>query len=248
MTLSPTDQPTNNNQPDSSGPGPEFVPTHYVSLRVTLSHSEENNVISLLGDAHYIMYPHLGKAGDNPHYHILIVTTDAKDCEKYRLRFKRAYKSEGNEFIRVKFMSNGILNAITYCAKEGTKAIHSQEDDRHLIDSAPAWEERERNIGGYLISKPGPRVHEDHFKIITLRNIEKSSLRFRQRKGLKTKSLSKILAAMHNEGYRLDSNILKNGIPAPIYEEFEAQCSGTTTWTVDRFDLMRVPVSWRVSI
>jgi hypothetical protein len=216
------------------------IPTHYISARVTVEHSRWDEVHACIADQRYLSWPHLGKGTDNPHFHILIVESDAKAIEKLRKRFKDKMALKGNGQVRFKLEGNGILHAITYCAKEGTPAIHSQEADSFLVESAPPWEQRDTpGIGSHFNSRERKPIHEDHFRELTYRNLEKATLRYHQQYGTKP-TLEDTLSHMHQHGWRLHVSLVRGGIPAPYYDEFEAKCKGETTWRKSKFQMMRV--------
>lgn len=222
------------------------VPTHYISVRLTIDHSRWDEAVSIFEGMRWLAWPHLGKSKDNPHYHVLVVESDAKVTERIRKRARDKLKLSGNGQFRAKLEGNGILNAITYCAKEGTVALHSHEEDRRLIDMAPDWEHRD-GIGQYMMKKGQKPLHEDHFKELTYRNLEKATLRYHQQYSTKP-TLEDTLEHMHQHGWRLNIAVIRGGIPSTFYDEFEAKCKGGSIWKKSKFAMMRVVPGWQGSI
>lgn len=240
MTSSQTDR-----QTDTVMDTDVVIPTCYVSIRVTVPHDTRSRVLKLLDDQSiYIVYPHMGKDGTNPHFHIFVPSSDKRLCDTMRNRFKREYGRSGNEFIAVKFMSNGILNSITYGSKEGSEPVVKGDEAVRWVSVAPPWEDRPKNIGAYLDKPLKREVDPDHFRQITFRNIEKVTLRYRQQRGIKSDQLEVTLAAMHADNYRLDRSLTMHGIPAVVFDEFTAKCKGETKWSANRFSMMRVKENW----
>lgn len=228
MTDEPTHQPTND-QPD--------VPTFYVSLRITINHSEWENIkASVLHDCDYVAFPHRGHESNNPHFHIFVPAGDKKVSEKLRKRVKDKLSISGNERFSCQYRGNGILHAITYGSKEGTTAYVSSSAMQNLVQMAPEWIQRDKGIGGYMKAQSmGREPNPDHFKLITPRNIEKVTLRYRQNNGIKSVELEDTLEAMHLNGWRLAECFLRNGIMSSIFESFTASCRGKQHWTSGKF-------------
>lgn len=243
MDSPPTDRPT-----DSSQTVEPTVPTHYISIRLTVAHDEWPKVMSsVLHDTiDYIAYPHFGKDRSNPHYHIFIPSSDTRGGDKFRNRINKVF-GKGNEVFSIAFKSNGILNAITYGSKEGTESITGSLSMLSLVEQAPAWEHKEMGIGAYLKKPKVSRLDPDHFSQLTYRNIEKATLRYRQRRGIKSDQLEDTLEAMFKDNWRFDRSLLDRGIPAAIFTEFTKQCHGESGWCKNRFLRMRVCENWNMS-
>lgn len=136
------------NQPELLGP------QTYVSLRVTIGHDEWEIVETCVYDVSwYISYPHLGKDGNNPHWHVLLPGSDKRDVEKFRKRLKKSGLS-GNRQLSVKLCENGVLQGISYCAKERTTPKTRGPVDE-WIDKAPRW--MNANLGVNLNPKTQSR-------------------------------------------------------------------------------------------
>lgn len=115
------------------------VPDEYIGVRVTASHSQINAVLesAFSEDEWYICYPHMGKHGDNEHFHIVAAHRDKAARERLRTAVRNACGA-GNKFFSIKCYKNGVTHAITYTAKEGTTAITKGSVEQWISD-APAW-------------------------------------------------------------------------------------------------------------
>ena len=111
-----------------------------MSIRITIPH----NVFQPLFDVcffdteWYISFPHLGKNGNNPHFHVLMPAISAKAVGPIRQRIQRAGYS-GNKQFSIKFMQNGLQLGIQYCSREGIMPSHSGPTCQKWIDGSPAW-------------------------------------------------------------------------------------------------------------
>lgn len=244
MTALQTDGQTDRlDGPDSQSDG-AYKFRSYVSIRVSVPHSEWSKIESdvLLDGVEYIAYPHVGSKTHVEHFHIFIPTDDSKRVDMYRKRVHRAFPdlSGGNKLVSAKFMQNFISNAVTYGSKEGTQPYTRGDWTAKLIETAPAWEHQ--NIGKFCTGrKPGSRPRDpDHFLLITPRNIERLTLRFRKEHGISSTDLADTLTVMYNHEYRLAEVFYRNGIQKCYFELFERACKGhapSTSWTFQR--LMR---------
>ena len=86
-TLVSVDQPTN--PPTYVQPLVEEViyhgfPSTYMSVRITLIHSQWDILYeSCFKDVSwYISYPHMGKNGNNPHFHVLMPADSTRDISR----------------------------------------------------------------------------------------------------------------------------------------------------------------------
>jgi len=243
-TNQPTNQPPTMSEVEVVEEPQDTLPVSYLSLRVTRPHSDWDQIVTTLHDCEWLAWPHSGKGNDNPHYHIIIPSSDPKAVERHRKRIKTLFKDGGNGLVSCKLLTNGVHSAITYCAKEGTKALHSHAHHAAWIESAPVWVDSSKNIGASLLKRPIRELNPEHFRQISYRNLEKSTLLYRQRHGIKSKRLEDVLAAMHKDNYRLDVSVLRNGIPSIFYDQFEAACDGTTIFTPGKFTMMRRIEPW----
>lgn len=232
----PTNQPTN----------PPTLADDYISLRITVGHDRIRDVVDtvLFGVDKYIVYPHLGSMGKNPHVHICIPGTyTSKDVERYR---KRCYKfARGAGKLMAKTLSNGIAGFVSYVKHEaGTPILQGFEKD--WFDSVSAYEKK--GIGGYMDKKESKAPkNPDVFKQITYTNMERLCLRYRGENGIQSTQLEDTLEHMHKNGYRLQVTVLKNGIPRSYFEQFTAACKGDSIWSSNRFNRMSRDEPWRTS-
>lgn len=216
----------------------------YVSIRVSVPHSNWSKIETevLQDGVEYIAYPHTGSKTHVEHFHIFVPTDDSKKVDMYRKRVQRAFSDMegGNKLVSVKFMQNFIINAVTYGSKEGTQPYTRGAWTDDVIAKAPAWEHQ--NVGKYCVGrKLGSRPRDpDHFMLITPRNIERLTLRFRKEHGIVSTDLADTLTEMDKHGYRLAEVFFRNGIQKCYFEFFERACQGkspSTAWTYQR--LMR---------
>lgn len=203
----------------------------------------------------YIIYPHLGKDGNNPHYHVCIpidvgsdLTHDSiksvlrKSVERYR---KRAVSiaGSGNGKIMCKALDNGCSEFAAYVKHEAGQVS--------LKGFTPEWFEAVeakdyKNIGGFMEpTSKRQKVKEDQFYQITYTNMEKVCLRHRAQNGIKSTQLEDTLEHMHAHGWRLQVTVLKQGIPATIFDQFTAHCNGKTAYKASKFVMMRTMEKWK---
>lgn len=231
-----TNQPTN--QPVT---GTTDIPEEYTSMRITIAHSRfqelHDNVLHDL--SWYISYPHTGKDRSNEHYHVFFV---AGITERLRKRVK-SYFGPGNGVAMFKSFKNGLTSGIQYASKEGSLPYIVGSECDEWIACAPPWVQRNAALINAGINQR--QVKEDHFRIITYTNMEKLCLRYRNQNGLKTKDLAEVLAHMHENGYRLQYTVLKNGIVSTVYEQFTKACDGGTIYCAGRFNRMRCQERWK---
>lgn len=236
--MPPTNHPTN--QPTTP---PTELPDDYISMRVTVPHERIKEVVNVVcqDTPQFIVYPHVGSNGNNPHVHICIPGAHtSKDIERYR---KRCYKfARGSGKLMAKSLSNGIVSFVSYVKHEtGTPILEGF--DKEWFDSIPAFQKT--NIGGYMEHKSKPPRNPDTFKQITYGNMEKLCLRYRAEHGIRSTQLEDTLEAMHKDGYRLQVSVVRQGIPSCYFEQFTAACKGDSIWCPGRFNRMRRDELWR---
>lgn len=115
---------------------PTDQPTEYVSIRLTIGSTQFERFQSIMTDVPYIAYPHTGKKGNNPHYHILVLDTKP---EKYRKRIKDNLGLTTNKYVSLKLLKNGLYAGIQYCAREHTEPIVSDPSLLDHVQAAPVW-------------------------------------------------------------------------------------------------------------
>jgi hypothetical protein len=130
------------------------------------------------------------------------------------------------------------------CVDTGTPAVHacqtqfvSGESSMQRADTTVG-----KNIGAYLDKPDKKPRNQDHYYMITYRNIERVTLRYRKENGIKDNQMETTLAAMHKDGWRCCLQMIKQGIPQAFYDQFTASCKGSTIFTSNRFAMMRRPV------
>ena len=170
-------------------------PDRYYTIRIDTA-DETLLLDKCLGPCQsYICYRHNNEKGDeNPHYHVLLIGDDAdtKHIESLRKRV-RQHVGGGNGCFSGKWCTNGLLNGISYCAHDHTephkKGLYPWDS---WISQAPAWVPKEEFLRQSKIGEKKTRVHEDHFRQITFRNMLKTALRWRNDRKMKTKELSAV--------------------------------------------------------
>lgn len=214
MSPLPTNQPTN------------LPPENYIAIRINFPHSRVEDVVTCF-DESFCLYPHLGKSGENPHFHICVPVIDddmVKVTERLRKRLKGRLNLTGNKQISCKSMSNCVLKYIQYASREGTTPVHSGGDWGDWISQAPKWEPKsvQTTIRG---TRPVP---EDHFKLLTYQNMKKVALRHRLRYNLKSTDMAEIHAHMiAHDNWDYNISVKKGGIPDCEYIHFEMMCAGS---------------------
>lgn len=239
-----TDRPTDTETDPPQSPDP-VLPQNlddYLSLRMTIDHNKVHDIIhTVLHDVnHYIVYPHLGKSGDNPHFHICVagVDTTSRCVDKFRLRCKRFAKGAGK--LMAKAMHNGICSFVGY-VKHESATPYIKGFDRTWFDDIPVTQWKEVEKGEKVVKPRNP----DHFKQITYMNMERVCLRYRAENGIQSNQLGATLEHMHKNGWRLQVTVLRQGIPQSFYEQFTAACKGESIWSEGRFNRMMKYENWR---
>jgi len=133
MANQPTDQPI---EVEEDVPSLPPQPSDYVSIRLTVGENQFERFRSFMGDVLYIAYPHKGRKGDNPHYHILVLSTKT---EMFRKRIKDNMGLVGNKYVACKLQRNGLFQGIQYCSRERTEPFVSDDSLLAYIAAAPAW-------------------------------------------------------------------------------------------------------------
>ena len=123
-------------QPDQPTNLVESEILEYVSIRITTPRKWED-IENLVNDFEwYISYPHIGKNGNNPHYHIA-VPGNGKVLERIRKRIKDA-GLHGNKCFSGTCYQNSILQYIQYTSREETQP-YIKGNVQSWIDKAPRW-------------------------------------------------------------------------------------------------------------
>lgn len=214
-SVSPTNPPTNQPPPTNSDP-----PSEYISIRITLGHHEWARIVSsvLFDCDKYIAYPHTGKSGENPHWHILILTTHIRDGERYRKRIKSSIGT-GNESYSIKRLQNGLLSGIQYCSRESSRPMVAGSDMQHWVNIAPAWVDRTQPK---LVSKPSKERLGD--PTLTLTNVVKQAVKYANHNDLDC-NLTNVLHHMASHGWVPSRDIIAKGLPRAVHDEFDYRMS-----------------------
>jgi hypothetical protein len=86
-----------------------------------------------------------------------------------------------------------------------------------------------------------PKLEDDRSWLLTSRNLERASLRYRSEHGIESDRLEDTLAAMCTdsaEPWRLNKE-LQREIPQTFFEQFTAVCHGRTIYTAEFFAGLR---------
>lgn len=208
--LTVTNRPTN-----------QQFPVNYLSLRINLKHDQYDEVLvkSVLCDVDdYIAYPHNGKQGNNPHFHVFIPCDDRKQSERFRNRIKRHVT--GNRGYSIKFLTNGLDKGIQYGSREKTVAFVSNDDMRTLVDAAPPWVEMVQSRLEDHLDRP-TRTIESKMRSWQLNysNIVKQTVLHAQNTRQTHLSMRDIVRHMQYHGnWLVSKEIVRGGVP-PFYEQ-----------------------------
>lgn len=113
----------------------EFL-QEYVSFRITTP-KKWDEIEEVVKDFEwYISYGHIGKHGNNPHFHVAVPGSKT-DLERIRIRVKKC-GLHGNKCFSGKLMQNSILQFIQYASREETEP-KIRGDIGHWITAAPRW-------------------------------------------------------------------------------------------------------------
>lgn len=223
MSLSPTDQPTNT-----------YTTSDYVSVRLTLGHGSFAIIKDrVLHDCQYVAYPHLGKDGTNPHWHIFIPVAGrdpAKTVELYRNRVKRGLNITGNGRLSLKYYRGDgqrtLTNAITYGSHEHTEPEVSNEELRALIAAAPAWVDHGPELSGQTLL---PFTEEDPKKVrdwqLTYSNLVPQAIKHAQTHRLTYGLKATVEHMMENTKWKPCNQMRKCGVHPSYEDEFEVRTS-----------------------
>lgn len=204
--VSVTNQPTTN-----------IPPTSYLSIRITLSHSQIDKLQeAILVDLSFIAYPHLGKDKSNPHWHLLIPTTDSKTlAEKIRQRVKRTFPTQsGNKFFSIKQMANGLLQGIQYCSHEGTQPVHT-DDMLVFIQQAPRWVQTHIEEHVQVSDKAKSEWQ------LTYSNLVPQALMYARKNHLHTSLKETVHHMIDHTNWSPSIQLVRNGVPEYYERRFE---------------------------
>jgi hypothetical protein len=214
----------------------------YVSLRVTCGHNEWEFVVKeiLYDEAIYVAYPHVGKNGNNPHFHVFVPGAK-QQSDKFRNRLKKASFS-GNQQFRLKCMQNGILRAITYGSREGTEAIVGGQPSSDWVAKAPKWVNANLKDNMTITNK---RKRDELGEKLTPENLIFKVWRYRLSKvhmfGEETEEnrsvwknrtdMQDCILHMLEDGHYFSNMLLKQGVPDFYQDIFSDSCKvGRLQW------------------
>ncbi len=109
---------------------------NYVSFRLTTGKKWDELVDLVEGFECYISYAHIGKNGNNPHFHVGVPGSKG-ELERIRKRVTTA-GLRGNKCFNGKLMQNSVLSFITYAAREFTNP-DTRGELQSWIDTVPVW-------------------------------------------------------------------------------------------------------------
>jgi len=169
----------------------------------------------------YISYPHMGKNGNNPHFHVLLPADGPKDIERIRKRIKTAGYT-GNKQFSIKFMQNGVQCGIQYCSREGTTPTHSGPECSKWIAGSPPW------LNCNLKENLNKRAREDLDNGIRLTIVNHLRLAWKyrlQHDKLKNEDrLPYVVMHMLDDGYYIDPAWLSKSGTDFYVEVFRTSC------------------------
>ena len=120
------------------------------------------------------------------------------------------------------------------CSEDEGFVVEDDSDDEELGSGSGSGAEQQDGD-----DSSGSRVRE-----LTCSNMVSSALEFRERDGIESTCLAELLEKMHaSKRWVLAGDVLRNGIPDLLFEEFTAGCSGTTSMTADLFKKLRTSVT-----
>jgi len=131
------------------------------------------------------------------------------------------------------------------CSADEGFVVEDDSEDEELGSGSGSGGDQEEGGSGAEQDGDDPggsgcsRVRE-----LTCSNMVSSALEFRERDGIESTCLAELLEKMHaSKRWVLAGDVMRNGIPDLLFEEFTAGCSGTTSMTADLFKKLRTSVN-----
>jgi len=131
------------------------------------------------------------------------------------------------------------------CSADEGFVVEDDSEDEELGSGSGSGGDQEEGGSGAEQDGDDPsgsgcsRVRE-----LTCSNMVSSALEFRERYGIESTCLAELLEKMHaSKRWVLAGDVMRNGIPDLLFEEFTAGCSGTTSMTADLFKKLRTSVN-----
>lgn len=251
----PTDRPTTVQPLVSEVIYSEF-PSEYLSVRITILHSQWQSLFDscFFDAAWYISYPHMGKNGNNPHFHVLLPAHTTKDSDRIRKQIKTAGYT-GNKQFGIKFMQNGLQCGIQYCSRQGTAPTQSRSQCQKWISGSPTW------LNCNLKENFNKRAREDldnGIKLIIVNHLRLAWKYRLQHDNLKNEDrLPHVVMHMLDDGFYIDPAWLSESGTDFYVEVFRTSCkAGKLTfqpsrsvwsqvlWKPSRFEYIRPSTIW----
>lgn len=198
-------------------------PEHYVSLRLTIDHDKWPKILrTVCREDSYVAFPHTADAGTKkPHWHLFFPMDEAttRDVDRFRKRAKDGLGLSGNATISAKAMHNGILCAIQYGSKEGTRPKFSP-DMEAAVASAPAWVQSTISVLPDDLS-----TRKDRDWQLNYPNLVTQAVYHHRKHGLAiTATLREVVKHMiENTKWRPSYQLVNNGIPKFFQNDFEVR-------------------------
>lgn len=212
---------------------------NYVSFRMTTPKKWDELVEVVDGFDWYISYHHIGKNGDNPHFHVAVPGAKA-ELERIRKRVKTAGLF-GNKCFSGKPMQNSILQFIQYASREETEP-NIRGEVQQWIDAAPRW--IQANLLDNLNPLRGNAKPRKGAILLTSTKVLYQVWRWRQdRKRFDLREIDKclmyMLEEMDDEGepkYMIAPEWARRGIPTFWEDIFKDSCDkGRITFKTTKF-------------
>lgn len=199
------------NQPTSTN--------NYLSVRITLPHSDVEQVKTLFGDYNYCIYMH--KSGTtNEHYHVCV---PGGKPEAIRQRLKRTWPDRGgNKFCSVKQYTNGLSGFVFYCHHEGADPVFKEDSWKDIIDDVKAngvYKKHDKVSSG-TVQKVRERLSNPQ---LTMSNLLKQAVKWAKEHDTGARDLGTVLKHMVNHGWDPDYGLLSKGVPTEYYEIFASR-------------------------
>lgn len=234
---------------------PEAPPEKYVSLRVTIPHDQWDVIEQKIEDFEwYISYPHLGKNGTNPHFHVFL-PGNKRDADRVRDRLKKSGLA-GNKQFSIKCHENGVLAAIQYGSREKTTP-KTRGDVAHWIAAAPEWlvANLQDNLNPFTRKRKADDMM-DGMEPITQKNCLYKVWAYRRDYLVKDPKSDKhsdmgdvILRMLDSLKYYIDPAFARTGLPNWYLDVFKSSCKvGHLTFARDKkqwLDVLFRPVTSR---
>jgi len=214
----------------TSDPVSTSLPT-YFSYRVTVGHEFVDQVCDICKkySDDWCLVMHNPDGDDhNPHYHMIFCdfrvkgVDPAKKVACLQKAFKDKFNGKGNKFHAGKWMTNDVLQALQYFSHDPVGYRHFPASWADRIREAPVWEPKHGPS-----NHSGPRRERLGDPVLTLSNIVKQAIKFRDTHCMDTHSLQNVVSRMVCQGGWIPSrDISTNGIPRLYHDIFRGRVLG----------------------